>query len=280
MNIISSYPMANATTFKCGGVAKWFVCPDDLFEFASLLKLHQGKKYFILGNGSNTLCPDEGYDGLVICTKNLNRIKHNETTVVCESGIELCKLNSYLAENGLGGLEWSYGIPGTVGGATYMNSGAFGFSMSDFIERVEVFEDNKIKLLHKKEIKFSYRKSSLQGTPIFKVWLKFQKDDKNSIIKKQNEILEERKLKQPLTYPSAGSVFKRAENIIPAKIIDKLGLKGVKIGGAEISKKHSGFIINSGGATATDIINLIKLIKDTVMNKENIPLEQEIVIME
>ena len=280
MNIVSSYPMASATTFKCGGIAKWFVCPDDLFEFASLLKLHQGKKYFILGNGSNTLCPDKGYDGLVICTKNLNRIKHNQTTVVCESGVDLFNLNSYLAENNLGGLEWSYGIPGTIGGATFMNSGAFGSNMSDFIEKVEIFEDNKTKLLNKNEINFSYRKSSLQGFPIFKVWLNLKKSDKENIIKQQNLVFEERKLKQPLTYPSAGSVFKRDENIIPAKIIDKLGLKGVKIGGAEISKKHSGFIVNSGGATSTDVLNLIKLIQEAVLGKENIRLEQEIIIME
>ncbi|MDD3397230.1 MAG: UDP-N-acetylmuramate dehydrogenase [Clostridia bacterium] len=280
MNIVSSYPMASATTFKCGGIAKWFVCPDDLFEFASLLKLHQGKKYFILGNGSNTLCPDKGYDGLVICTKNLNRIKHNETSVVCESGVDLFNLNSYLAENNLGGLEWSYGIPGTIGGATFMNSGAFGSSMSDFIEKVAIFDDNKIKLLYKNEINFSYRKSSLQGLPIFKVWLNLKKSDKENIIKQQNLVFEERKLKQPLTYPSAGSVFKRTENIIPAKIIDKLGLKGVKIGGAEISKKHSGFIVNSGGATSTDVLNLIKLIQEAVLGKENIRLEQEIIIME
>lgn len=280
MNIISGYPMASATTFKCGGMARWFVCPDDLFEFASLLKLHQGKKFFILGNGSNTLCPDEGYDGLVICTKNLTRIRQVEATVVCESGVDLFQLNSYLAENNLGGLEWSFGIPGTVGGATYMNSGAFGSSISDFIEKVEVFENNKMKLLHRKEIKFSYRKSSLKNLPIFRVWLRLTPSKKEDIIKKQEEYFEERKQKQPLTYPSAGSVFKRAKDVVPAKVIDKLGLKGVKIGGAEISTRHSGFIINSGGATATDILNLIKLIQDTVLSKENICLQKEIVIME
>lgn len=280
MNIISSYPMADATTFKCGGMARWFVCPDDLFEFASILKLHQGKKFFVLGNGSNTLCPDEGYDGLVICTRNLTRIRQIETTVVCESGVDLFKLNSFLAENNLGGLEWSFGIPGTVGGATYMNSGAFGSSISDFIEKVEVFENNRIKLLHRKEIKFSYRKSSFQGLPIFRVWLRLNPGTKEEITKQQNQYFEERKLKQPLTYPSAGSVFKRAKDVIPAKIIDKLGLKGVKIGGAEISTRHGGFIINSGGATATDVLNLIKLIQDTVLNKENICLEKEIIIIE
>lgn len=272
--------MASATTFKCGGMARWFVCPKDLFEFASLLKLHQGKKFFILGNGSNTLCPDEGYDGLVICTRNLTKIRQIETTVVCESGVDLFKLNSYLAENNLGGLEFCFGIPGTVGGATYMNSGAFGSSISDFIEKVEVFENNRIKLLHRKEIKFSYRKSSLKNLPIFRVWLKLNLSKKEDILKEQEKFSEERKQKQPLTYPSAGSVFKREKNVIPAKVIDKLGLKGVKIGGAEISTRHSGFIINSGGATATDILNLIKLIQDTVLSKENICLQKEIIIME
>lgn len=148
MEIISGYPMANATTFKCGGTAKWFACPADLFEFASLLNLHQGKKFFILGNGSNTLCPDEGYDGLVICTKDLNEIEIENDLVVCESGVDLFKLNSFLAENNLSGLEWSYGIPGTIGGAVVMNSGAFGSCMSEYIDKVEIFVKNLTKTLN------------------------------------------------------------------------------------------------------------------------------------
>lgn len=280
MEIISGYSMAKATTFKCGGMAKWFVCPADIFEFASILKLHQGKKLFILGNGSNTICPDEGYDGLVICTKDLNKMVIENDLVVCECGVDLFKLNIFLAENNLSGIEWSYGIPGTVGGAVIMNSGAFGSSMSDYIDKVEIFVNNKTKIMKIDQLDFSYRKSCLQGYPVFRVWLKLNKDNKEKITALQNYYYNERKSKQPISYPSAGSVFKRKENIIPAKIIDKLGLKGVKIGGAEVSTIHSGFIVNKDGATATDVLRLVKLIQETVLNKENILLEKEIIVME
>ncbi|MDD3232055.1 MAG: UDP-N-acetylmuramate dehydrogenase [Clostridia bacterium] len=279
MNIISSFPMSKVTSFKCGGLAKWFVCPDDLKDFESILKLHNGKKFYILGNGSNTLCPDDGYDGLVISTSNLKKIKKDGNIVVCECGVNLFALNDFLRENGLGGLEWSYGIPGTVGGATIMNSGAFEKDISEFVEKVEIFDDGKVIVLDKNEISFSYRKSSLKDFPIFRVWLKLFFSEKETIKELQDFYFEKRNSKQPLNYPSAGSIFKRGEDFFPAEIIDKLGLKGYKIGGAQISEKHSGFIINQGEATATDIMKLINLIEDTVFNKKNIKLEREIIIM-
>lgn len=280
MNIISNYPMAKETTFKCGGIAKWFVEVQDLTSFANILKLHTNKLYYILGNGSKTLCNDKGYNGLVISTKKLNNICLENGLVVCECGVNLFALNHFLAENCLKGLEWSQGIPASVGGAVNMNAGSFEYSVGQFVEKVEVFENGECKILNKNQINFGYRFSSLKNIPIFRVWFKFEKGEKSEILDLQNYYFNKKTTSQPMEFGSAGSIFKRKGDIIPAKIIDKLGLKGVKIGGAEISYKHCGFIVNKNNATASDVINLINLIKTTIKNKTGIELEEEIIIME
>jgi len=280
MNIITNHPMGKETTFKCGGKARWFAVVQDLNSFANILKLHCDKPYYILGNGSKTLCSDKGFDGLVISTKNLNNISLDNDLVVCECGVNLFSLNYFLAENSLKGLEWSQGIPASVGGAVNMNAGAFEFSIGQFVEKVEVFEKNERKILDKSEISFAYRYSSLKNIPIFRVWFKFEKGDKKEILERQSYYLNKKTTTQPMEFGSAGSIFKRNGEIIPAKIIDNLGLKGVRIGGAEISEKHCGFIVNKKNASATDVINLIKLIKTKVKNETGIEFEEEIIIME
>ena len=285
MNILSSYPLGNVTSFKCGGRADFYVEPNEMCEFINLLNLHKNKKLFILGNGTNTLCPDEGYHGLVIKTTKLNKIEILEendafSLVKCECGTSLFDLNDFLANNSLSGFEFSYGIPATVGGALIMNSGAFGNCVGNFVESVEIFKNSEITTVYKNQISFDYRKSSLKDCVILNATFKFNKGDKVDILKKQKFILDKRNKLQPLNYPSAGSIFLKENGISPSKIIDNLGLKGTKIGGAEISCKHAGFIINSGGATATDILNLISLIESEVLNKKGLKLKKELIVMQ
>lgn len=285
MNILSSYPLGNVTSFKCGGRADFYVEPNEMCEFINLLNLHKNKKLFILGNGTNTLCPDEGYHGLVIKTTRLNKIEILEendafSLVKCECGTSLFDLNDFLANNSLSGFEFSYGIPATVGGALIMNSGAFGDCVGNFVESIEIFKNSEITTVYKNQISFDYRKSSLKDCVILNATFKFNKGDKVDILKKQKFILDKRNKLQPLNYPSAGSIFLKENGISPSKIIDNLGLKGTKIGGAEISCKHAGFIINSGGATATDILNLISLIESEVLNKKGLKLKKELIIMQ
>lgn len=285
MNILSSYPLGNVTSFKCGGRADFYVEPNEMCEFINLLNLHKNKKLFILGNGTNTLCPDEGYHGLVIKTTKLNKIEILEendafSLVKCECGTSLFDLNDFLANNSLSGFEFSYGIPATVGGALIMNSGAFGNCVGNFVESVEIFKNSEITTVYKNQISFDYRKSSLKDCVVLNATFKFNKGNKVDILKKQKFILDKRNKLQPLNYPSAGSIFLKENGISPSKIIDNLGLKGTKIGGAEISCKHAGFIINSGGATATDILNLISLIESEVLNKKGLKLKKELIVMQ
>lgn len=279
MNIQNNFSMSKVCTFRCGGKALWFCEVENFDEFKNLLKLHENKKLFILGNGSNTLCSDSGFNGLVICTKKLKNIEIKENIVICDCGVNLFDLNQKLARNGLSGLEWSYGIPGTVGGACAMNAGSFGFELGDYVEKIEVFENKQIKLLDKKDIIFSYRKSNIK-LPIIKVWLKLTKNSQEKVEEKMQNFFSIKTKNQPTCFGSAGSVFKRQGEIIPAKIIEELGLKGYKIGGAEISEKHCGFIVNKGKASATEIIKMIDFIKNRVKIERGINLEEEIIILE
>lgn len=280
MKILKNVPLAKETTFLCGGNAKWFCEANNISEFCNLLKWHTGKMY-ILGGGSKTLCVDEGFDGLVISTKKLDKIEMVEdTTIVCDCGVRFDDLHKFCIENGFGGLEWSAGIPASVGGAVVMNAGAFGHDFSESVLQVEIFKNNTTKILKKDEITFSYRNSSLKGQNVLRVWLKLTPSQKSEIEKKYNFYLEQKTSHQPVCVGSAGSVFKRQKNVIPAKIIDKLGLKGVKIGGAEISSQHSGFIVNTGTAKASDVIALVDLILTEVKKHCGISLEKELIILE
>lgn len=286
MNIKCSYPMSLVTSFRCGGRADFFVCPEEMRTLLNLLTLHKNRKLFILGNGTNTLFSDTGFNGLVICTKNLSAIrtwgsdKTEDVFVECECGVSLFALHAFLVENSLSGLEFAFGIPASIGGAVVTNCGAFGQEIGEFVESVEVFENGKTRKISKNEIFFSYRNSSLKNYIVLKIVLRLKKGDKKYIIDKQQEILQKRKLLQPLEYASAGSVFKRQGDVIPAKIIEELDLKGFSIGGAQISRKHAGFIINTGGASATDVINLIKFVESKVFEERKIRLEREIIIVE
>ena len=278
-------PMKSHLSFNCGGAAKFYFEPQNIQELLNAINYCKQikRKYFILGNGTNVICSDDGYTGAVICTKKLQNIlltKYNNSVFInLEAGVSLFKLNRLLADLGIEGLEWSYGIPGSVGGAVYMNAGAYGHDIFEFVDYVEVFSRGKVKRLKKEQIKFGYRSGGLKNKVILKVGLKLVSNSPTNVKEKQDYYMSLRLQKQPLEYPSAGSVFKRKGEIIPAEIIDKLGLKGAIIGGAKVSEKHAGFIVNYNSATATDVLKLIEKVESEVYNKTGIKLEREIVLL-
>ena len=268
--------LKNYCTFKIGGRGT-VLFPKNQFEVKRIV--NDCKKnhldFFILGNGSNVLFPDDYFKKIIIDLRKLNNIKiAKQRTVFAEAGVRLFAFNRFLEQNGFAGFEWSYGIPATIGGLTYMNGGAFGEEVSNYIKKVKVLKNGKISWINRKKIDFSYRKSNILGI-ILAVEFKFKNADSKIIEKQQKEFLEIRKKTQPYDKFSAGSVFKRTDDKIPAIMIDKAGLKGVKIGGAEISTKHAGFIVNNGDATSKDVKDLIELIRKKCGN-----FECEIIILE
>jgi len=253
------------TTFKIGGDAKYYAEPKNIKELKKLLEICKSTnmRYFIIGNGSNLLASDNGFDGLIIALKNFNDMKIQKNkgfeSVCVGAGINLFLLNKNLANNGISGLEWSYGIPGTLGGAIKMNAGAFNHCIFEFLEELTVIKNGKLKKIN--NLKAEYRNSFLIDEIVISAKLKLKSGNMHDILNKMNEYLSIRREKQPYNLPSAGSVFKRNADIIPAKIIDDLGLKGLRMGGAMVSTKHAGFIVNVDNAKSEDVNKLINLIK-------------------
>ena len=247
-----------------------FLCDNDI-------------KYHILGNGTNTIFADSGFDGVVISTKNLKKIKIKESSIFVECGVGLFELGKTTKKTGLSGLEFAYGIPGSVGGAVVMNAGAFGKSIGDFVEYVKVFVDGKIKKISKKKMCFSYRSSLAQKKDMIVLGAKFNLEFSSpfEVEKKQQNFFEHRLITQPYSDLSFGSVFKRNNEHLPvSKLIDELGLKGYRIGGAEVSKKHAGFIVNIGSATCQDCILLIKYIQSKIFDAYGFVPEPEVKIVD
>jgi UDP-N-acetylmuramate dehydrogenase len=300
--------LAKYTTFRIGGPAKFFVevnSPDELVEVVRWAR-EKGEKYFILGGGSNVLFRDKGYDGLVIRMKNKElRIKNK--IIDAGAGVMLSELLKLMLDNNLSGLEWAAGIPGTVGGAVYGNAGANGGCMADVVESVEVFDGKEIKVLQNKDLKFGYRTSVFKphlsggkctsppdkggwgGFVILSVKLKLKQGNKEQSKKLVKKYLIGRKVKQPRGF-SAGSIFKnpslppphtppQAGGATAGKLIEQCGLKGLKIGDAQISEQHGNFIINLGNAKALDVLALIERVKNEVDNKFGITLEEEVQIV-
>lgn len=274
--------LSRYTTFKIGGKAKYFFIAknkEDLIRSVLLAKKFK-VPFFILGKGSNLLISDKGYNGLVIKTENTKyKIKNNK--IITKAGASLALLVASAKKNDLTGLEWGIGIPGTAGGAIYGNAGVFKKSISDTVIQVEVFDTNtkKTKLFKNKDCNFNYRESVFKGKKnliILSIELKLKKSNQKEIQKLIQKYLNYKKLKQPLNYPSAGSIFKNSYDFSAGELIERCGLKGKKIGGAQISKKHANFIINLGNAKAKDVLKLIKLIKKEVKKKFKINLEEEI----
>ena len=288
INVIENAPMSQYTSFKAGGEAKMLVIVETVEELKEVLQTVADSqiKSMMLGNGSNTLFKDSGYDGVVIkLGDGFAEVSVNEETATVEAGasILLSVLAKQILAASLAGFEFASGIPGSLGGALFMNAGAYGGEMKDIVQYVRaVSTDGKEeRVFTAEEMEFAYRHSALEENHYIAVSavMQLKKGDKDAIAAEMKELMEKRNSKQPVAYPSAGSTFKRPEGYFAGKLIQDAGLKGVSVGGAEVSTLHSGFIINKGGATATDIINLIHLVQNTVYDKYGVKLEPEVRII-
>ena len=275
--------MKGHTSFKAGGNANYFVTATTVEEIKEVVAIakKENKKLYIMGNGSNLLFKEEGFDGIVLQIK-LQNIEIKEDIATVEAGVQNVVLAQMLLKNALTGFEFAAGIPGTIGGAVRMNAGAYGGEMKDIVETVTYLDENgEITTISNAECEFSYRHSIFCEKPyiILSCTMRLQSGNEDEIKATMDQYREARREKQPLEYPSAGSTFKRGTDFITARVIDECGLKGYQIGGAAVSEKHAGFIINKDNATATDIIELINYVQKTVYEKtgKEIQLEIEIV---
>ncbi len=269
------------TTFKVGGSCT-AVYPQSVGAFASCIQTlkKNGVKFIVIGNGSNIVFDDNGYDGIVVVTTELKKIEITENKIYALCGTPLHALCTAACGASLSGLQFAYGIPGTVGGAVFMNAGAYDGEIKDCIVSVRCFDLEKLKFvtLSKDECDFSYRHSAFEdnGLIIVSADFELQLGDKEEIKREMSEIIQKRRDKQPLNYPSAGSAFKRYPGRYTAKMIDEAGLKGYSVGGAQISEKHAGFIINKDKATCRDIKELVDTVKSVIKDREGIEIECEI----
>ena len=273
------------TTYKVGGVASLFVYPKNTDKLIILLdKLNkEGIKHKVLGFGSNVIFSDKRYDGVIIKLDNFNDVKIKDTIIVAGAGVSLVKLSYKAQKEGLTGLEFASGIPGSVGGAVFMNAGAYKSDMGYIVSEIKVLTPElKVKTLYNKDLNYKYRSSFLQQNPNYiclEATLVLRHGDKKEIKDLMERRRQKRLLTQPLSFPSAGSVFRNPVCLSAGKLIEDAGLKGYVYGGAKVSEKHANFIVNEGTATYEDIIMLIDYIKDRIKILYNIDLilEQEII---
>jgi len=276
-------PMTRHTTFKIGGPAELLAVPPDTESLGRLLSLCQeeGVVPFVIGNGSNLLVSDAGIAGVVIRTTALSEIRAVSGEVIEAScGALLSKTAAFALKQGLTGLEFAAGIPGSVGGAVFMNAGAYGGQMADVVtDSVCLDRGGQESLISGSEHRFGYRKSLFSEEPdkiVLSTRIRLKKGDAESIRARMETLRDKRYASQPLDMPSAGSVFKRPEGFYAGTMIDQAGLKGASVGGAQVSVKHAGFIVNMGGATCADVLNLITLIQEKVFREFGVTLEPEI----
>lgn len=276
-------PMAKHTSFRIGGNAEMMALPKNEEELSALLKMstEMDIPYAILGAGTNVLAPDEGIPGLIICLKDcfggMERL--DETTICVAAGVTMARAAVFAASANLGGLEFAHGIPGTVGGGVYMNAGAYGGEIKDVCRRVKIMEPNgESRWIEGEELGFSYRHSAIEDYPWIVLTAEFTLEPKpeEEVKAKMQELIGKRRSSQPLDLPSAGSAFKRPVGGYAAALIDQAGLKGYQVGGAAVSTKHAGFVVNMGGATANDVKKLLSEVSDIVFEKSGIRLEPEV----
>lgn len=278
-------PMKNHTSFRIGGPVDIFVSPSNKEQIKYVLKLCKENNipFYIMGNGSNLLVQDKGFRGVILqIFKNMNKVEIMEDKVWAEAGVLLSSLSNRIKDKSLTGFEFASGIPGTLGGAVFMNAGAYGGEIKQILVNVEVLDENYNEvLLNNKDLELGYRSSILQSKEfiVLSAMLKLEKGNKNEIEERINYLTKKRTTKQPLNIPSAGSTFKRPKGYYAGKLIMDSGLKGYSVGGAQVSEKHCGFIVNKGNATAKDIIELIKYVQTTVYDKYGVKMEPEIRII-
>lgn len=283
-NILEKELMSRHTTFKVGGPCSVLVKIDEVGQLKKLLPFLKEEKipYFFLGNGSNLLVSDKGYEGVVITYSQVlsDEVKVDGNRITAGGGVLLSKVAKKALDEGLTGFEFAAGIPGTVGGAMVMNAGAYDGEMKQVVESVEVVDiKGDTHVLSCEEMEFGYRTSVLKREPfiVTKVTFMLIKGDKGLIKEKMDDLAQRRREKQPLEYPSAGSTFKRPEGYFAGKLIMDAGLRGYQVGGARVSDKHCGFVINAGGATATDVYNLMEDVIKKVQEEFQVTLQPEVI---
>ena len=288
MTLLENEPMSEHCSFRIGGPARALAVPSDLTGLTRLCAILRENQVapFLLGNGSNILFPDEGLpDLLLLSTEKLQKLfLLPDGAIYAEAGVSLARLAAFACENSLTGLEFASGIPGTVGGGLRMNAGAYGGEMKDVAESVVYYYLPRQALCEatNEECRFGYRSSVFQksaGMAILSAVFRPQPGDKEAISAKMRELNEKRRDKQPLELPSAGSAFRRPEGHYAAALIDQAGLKGYAVGGAQVSEKHAGFVVNRGGATSKDVYELLMHVRNTVYEKFQVELQPEIVIL-
>lgn len=280
--VLQDEPMKKHTTFRVGGNADFFVMPQSASEVKAIVELCKSAEmpYYILGNGSNLLVSDAGYRGVIIqIYKEMNRIEVIGENIRVQAGALLSRVGNVALENELTGFEFAAGIPGTVGGAVVMNAGAYGGEMKDIIVNATVLtQAGEVLTLNKEELELGYRTSVIakKGYVVLEAEYQLQKGDKEAIRARMDELKVQRVTKQPLEYPSAGSTFKRPEGYFAGKLIQDAGLRGFQVGGAQVSEKHCGFVINKDQATAADIMELMRQVSEKVMQEFGVRLEPEV----
>jgi len=281
---LQSVALRDYTSFKIGGPADVLMVPKNVQQLADCISICRDEDiaFFILGNGSNLLVPDDGFHGAVISTAGLLGLRRDGNKIFCGAGEKLKSLCMFALEHSLGGLEFAYGIPGTAGGAAFMNAGAYGGEMKDVLRVCRYLTAfGEIAELRGDELELEYRHSIFadNGGVILELELELQPGDKAEIRAKMDDFLFRRRDKQPLEYPSAGSVFKRPPGDYAGRLVDVCGLRGYSIGGAQVSEKHSGFIVNRGGATCSDVLELVEHIRKIVLEQMGVELEAEIKVL-
>lgn len=286
-NVIENEMMSRHTTFRTGGPADYFVRVNTIEELSSLLKLFSEahmellKDVYVVGNGSNLLVSDNGFKGVILSLDgDFNNVTLKDKTITAGAAAINAKVANLARENALTGFEFAHGIPGTIGGALIMNAGAYGGEMKQVVRKVRVMEaDGEIKTYEGEDLEFGYRTSVFKGKPlvILDTEIDLTDGDPEEIDALMKDLMERRRTKQPLEYPSAGSTFKRPEGYFAGKLIEDAGLRGYSNGDAQVSEKHCGFVINKGNATSTDIYKLIVDVQNKVKENSGIELQPEVI---
>ncbi len=284
--IEENVPMAQYTSFRAGGEARMMVIPADAEQLSAVLGVLSGSgvQYMVLGNGTNILVKDSGYDGVIVkIGSGFDYVRQEGCRLVCGSGTRMSVAAKAALEGGLSGFEFASGIPGFTGGAVFMNAGAYGGEMKDILRRAKIVSKDGSREFYMTadELEMGYRHTKLHDTGdiVTEVEFVLEEGNRTQIKAKMTELMEKRNSRQPVNFPSAGSFFKRPEGYFAGKLIQDAGLKGLSVGGAQVSELHSGFIINRGGATATDILQLMEMIQARVFDEFGVRLETEVRII-
>ena len=279
-------PMAQYTSFRAGGKARMMVVPADAEQLRAVLGVLAGSgvEYMVLGNGTNILVKDSGYDGVIVkIGSGFDYVRQEDCSLICGSGTRMSVAAKAALEGGLSGFEFASGIPGFTGGAVFMNAGAYGGEMKDILRRAKIVSKDGSHEFYMTadELEMGYRHTKLHDTGdiVTEVEFVLEEGNRTQIKAKMSELMEKRNSRQPVNFPSAGSFFKRPEGYFAGKLIQDAGLKGLSVGGAQVSELHSGFIINRGGATATDILQLMEMIQARVFDEFGVRLETEVRII-